>query len=133
MCIRDSNMGGFKSNWSNIAQSEAWGFVALHGADWALMFGATMISFTTAAKFFMPVIGWVIDKIGAIKTNVLTLALIFVGFLGLLFFHNVEAVVLASCFLIGLWRRCSGSWCRNISWSPNCCWWRSPRVCWPKT
>ena len=95
------NMGGFKSNWSNIAQSEAWGFVALHGADWALMFGATMISFTTAAKFFMPVIGWVIDKIGAIKTNVLTLALIFVGFLGLLFFHNVEAVVLASCFLIG--------------------------------
>lgn len=27
--------------------------------------------------------------------------MIFVGFLGLLFFHNVEAVVLASCFLIG--------------------------------
>ena len=95
------NMGGFKSNWSNIAQSEAWGYVAANGKDWALMFGATMISFTTAAKFFMPVIGWLIDKIGAVKTNVVTLVLIFVGFMGLLFFHNVEAIVLASCFLIG--------------------------------
>lgn len=95
------NMGGFKSNWSNIAQSDAWGYVALHGKDWALMFGATMISFTTAAKFFMPVIGWIIDKLGAIKTNIVTLVMIFVGFLGLLFFHNVEAIVLASCFLIG--------------------------------
>ena len=95
------NMGGFKSNWSNIAQSDAWGYVALHGKDWALMFGATMLSFTTAAKFFMPVIGWIIDKLGAIKTNIVTLVMIFVGFLGLLFFHNVEAIVLASCFLIG--------------------------------
>lgn len=95
------NMGGFKSNWSNIAQSDAWGYVAANGKDWALMFGATMISFTTAAKFFMPVIGWLIDKIGAVKTNVVTLALIFIGFMGLLFFHNVEAIVLASCFLIG--------------------------------
>ncbi len=95
------NMGGFKSNWSNIAQSDAWGYVALNGKDWALMFGATMISFTTAAKFFMPVIGWIIDKIGAVKTNILTLVLIFVGFMGLLFFHDVEAIVLGSCFLIG--------------------------------
>ncbi len=95
------NMGGFKSNWSNIAQSEAWGYVATYGKDWALMFGATMISFTTAAKFFMPVIGWLIDKIGAVKTNVVTLVLIFLGFMGLLFFHDVEAIVLASCFLIG--------------------------------
>ena len=95
------NMGGFKSNWSNIAQSEAWGYVALHGADWALMFGATMISFTTAAKFLMPVIGWIIDKIGAVKTNIVTLVMITLGFLGLWFFHNVEAIVLASCFLIG--------------------------------
>lgn len=95
------NMGGFKSNWSNIAQSDAWGYVAANGKDWALMFGATMISFTTAAKFFMPVIGWLIDKMGAVKTNVVTLALIFIGFMGLLFFHNVEAIVLASCFLIG--------------------------------
>lgn len=95
------NMGGFKSNWSNIAQSDAWGYVAANGKDWALMFGATMISFTTAAKFCMPVIGWLIDKIGAVKTNVVTLVLIFVGFMGLLFFHNVEAIVLASCFLIG--------------------------------
>lgn len=95
------NMGGFKSNWSNIAQSDAWGYVALYGKDWALMFGATMISFTTAAKFFMPVIGWIIDKIGAVKTNILTLALIFIGFMGLLFFHDVQAIVLGSCFLIG--------------------------------
>lgn len=95
------NMGGFKSNWSNIAQSEAWGYAALYGKDWALMFGATMISFTTAAKFFMPIIGWIIDKIGAVKTNILTLVLIFIGFMGLLFFHDVQAIVLGSCFLIG--------------------------------
>lgn len=95
------NMGGFKSNWSNIAQSEAWGYVAQYGADWALMFGATMISVTTAAKFFMPVIGWVIDKLGAVKTNIVTLALIGIGFLGLCFLHDIQAVVLVSCFLIG--------------------------------
>ena len=60
-----------------------------------------MISATTASKFCNPVIGWFMDKVGAVKTAYATHILIAIGFVLLLFLHGIEAVVLFAVFLVG--------------------------------
>jgi MFS family permease len=86
------NHGGFKSNWSNFAQS-AWGY--------DIVFGGFMLSATTASKFMNPFIGIAMDKLGAVKTCVATLCLIALGFVLLLFLNSIPAVVLVAVFFVG--------------------------------
>jgi MFS family permease len=48
-----------------------------------------------------PFIGFAMDKLGAVKTCIVTLALITLGFVMLLFFNSIPAVVLVAVFFVG--------------------------------
>jgi MFS family permease len=86
------NHGGWMSNFSNIAQT-GWGY--------DIVFGGLMMSFYTAAQFTNPLVGWVMDKLGAVKTSVITLALVCLGFALLWLAHSVEAAVFFGVFCVG--------------------------------
>jgi MFS family permease len=86
------NHGGWMSNFSNIAQA-GWGY--------DIVFGGLMMSFYTAAQFTNPGVGWVMDRIGAVKTCIITLALICLGFVLLWLAHSVEVAVFFGVFCVG--------------------------------
>ncbi|MDR3052362.1 MAG: MFS transporter [Coriobacteriales bacterium] len=87
------NFGGYKSNWSNIAQSTEWGY--------DIVFGGTMLLATTACKFISPLVGWISDKIGATLTFVIAYICLAVAFLLMLGFHAIPIIVIIACFLEG--------------------------------
>jgi MFS family permease len=86
------NHSGWMSNMSQIVQA-GWGY--------DIIFGGLVMSFYTGAQFTAPVVGWLIDRIGAIKTVVITLALVCVGFVALWLLHDITFAVLFGAFCIG--------------------------------
>lgn len=86
------NHGGWMSNFSQIAQN-GWGY--------DIVFGGLMMSFYTAAQFTNPIVGWVMDRIGAIKTSVVTLGLVCLGFVLLWLVNSVEVAVFFGVFCVG--------------------------------
>ncbi len=86
------NHGGWMSNFSQIAQN-FWGYDAV--------FGGLMMSFYTAAQFTNPLVGWVMDRIGAVKTAVVSLILVCIGFILLWLAFSVEVAILIGVFLVG--------------------------------
>jgi MFS family permease len=91
-CGAGSLYGGYISNWNPAAAS--WGFSAT--------FGATMISVGTLFKVLFPVIGWLIDKIGAYRVSFIYCCCMMISTLGLLLFHTNGAVILTFVFLFAI-------------------------------
>jgi MFS family permease len=91
VCGAGSLYGGFVSNWSNAAL--LWGYPA--------MFGAMMISAGTLFKLLFPIIGWLVDKIGAYKTSYLYSIFVMVGMVGL-YFHINEPLIIICVFIFAI-------------------------------
>ncbi len=80
--------GGYQNQWSVAAVS--WGY--------DLSFGATMISATALFGVCAPLIGIMIDKLGAFKSTFIVLAGQFLSGLGLIFLHGNPVCVLVFVF-----------------------------------
>jgi MFS family permease len=87
-CGAGSLWAGFQSNWSNAAVS--WGYGA--------MFGAMMISAGTLFKLLFPIIGWLVDRLGAYKTAYIYCVFVMMGMIGL-WLHTNEIVIIIAVFL----------------------------------
>lgn len=83
--------GGFRSQLSPMMLE--FGFAAV--------FAALCVSAATLAKLASPIVGALADKFGAYKTTVVVLILMFLGYLGLYFFHVWEPLILLMCFFAG--------------------------------
>jgi MFS family permease len=90
-CGAGSLYGGFVSNWPSAAIS--WGYPAI--------FGAMMISAGTLFKLLFPVIGWLVDRIGAYKTAYMYCVFVIVGMAGL-YLHVNEPLIVVSVFLFAI-------------------------------
>jgi MFS family permease len=86
------NHSGWMNNMSQIVQI-GWGY--------DIIFGGLVMSFYTGAQFTAPIVGWLVDRIGAVKTVAITLAIICVGFIALWLLHNITFAVLFGAFCIG--------------------------------
>lgn len=82
--------GGFTKNIAPAALT--WGYDA--------MFGAMLTSVIALYRFFSPVAGFIADRIGAVRSMIIWLAVICLGFIGFIFFNaNPTIMVVATICL----------------------------------
>lgn len=84
--------GGYQNLWSQAAFE--WGFEARGTTT----FSSLMISATALFGLVGPLIGWMVDKLGAFKTTYVVLGIQLAASLGLFFFHTSQPVVLVLVF-----------------------------------